>query len=108
MLTAEQLLEMDRPFEFAETSAFGPPHSAGVYAVCYMREIREKEVVLYIGSSVNIAKRLANREHPYRRCFDVFEGSVVYTKCIETPDYIQHEKRLIEEYRPLLNRKHNG
>lgn len=99
-----------RLFDYAETSIFGLPDTGGVYAVCinhypeYGKEIR-RERILYIGSSKNMNKRVCNNmRHPYRVCYNRFDDFLVYTRSIETPDYIELEKYLIMVYKPLLNK----
>lgn len=100
---------MSRLFDYAETSPFGLPTTSGVYAVCirgYDKESYEllSERILYIGSSKNMQKRCLNTKHPYRICYDRFENYCVYTKSIETENYIEMGKKLINIYKPLLNK----
>lgn len=103
-------------FKNVEPSIFGPPSSSGVYAVCIshdciyngMNPRMFKERILYIGSSKNVLKRLSNLKHPYRICFDRFKDKLVYTKVIETDNYIELEKSLIKEYNPILNKQHKN
>ena len=101
---------MDRLFDYAEASPFGLPNTAGVYAVCVNHhkesgKPKSKERILYIGSSKNMRKRVMNNhEHPYRVCYDRLDNFLVYTKSIETEDYVELENNLIKVYKPLLNK----
>lgn len=98
---------MERLFDNEDTNIFGPPPVAGVYAVCVRHNDRKhKERIVYIGSSKNVSKRLKNQSHPYLLCFHRFPRMLVYTKTIETEDFMELEKELIRVYKPLLNRQH--
>lgn len=103
-----------RLFDFADTSPFGLPDTEGVYAVCvnHYKEFNKpkpRERILYIGSSKNMQKRVMNNSnHPYRICYDRFDDFLVYTKSIETEDYVELEKYLIKVYKPLLNKNHKN
>lgn len=91
-----------------ESSIFGPPRKPGVYAVCVKAHPRAAERVLYIGSSQDIFSRVMSLTHPYRVLFDRYDDYLVYTKCHETDDYLELEKKLIRAYKPLLNTQHKN
>jgi excinuclease UvrABC nuclease subunit len=97
---------MGKLFDKVETNTFGIPSKMGVYAVC-IRRIGFKERVVYIGSSKNMSKRLMSLSHPYRKLYDrLTDGDVlVYTKSIMTEHYVDLEKKLIQEYKPILNKR---
>lgn len=95
-------------FTQVDTSVFGPPPFPGVYAICVLSHIRAKERILYIGSSQNIYKRIMAMTHPYRILYNRFNELLVYTRCFECGDYEFVEKKLIQAYRPLLNKTHKG
>lgn len=104
----------ERLFDLLETSPFGLSNKSGVYAVCvsaykeYNKE-KPKERILYIGSSKNMRKRVCDdMSHPYRICLNRFDNLLVYTKSIETNDYKDLEQRLINIYKPLLNKNHKN
>jgi predicted GIY-YIG superfamily endonuclease len=87
---------------------FGPPRACGVYGVFVFKKYLStpKETLLYIGSSKNVRDRVMNLRHPYRKCFTRLSGEDVwvYTKTLETEDYIEKEKILIRHLRPILNK----
>lgn len=95
----------DRFFSNVDTSIFGPPPCSGVYAVCFSRDLKSQESILYIGSSLNMKRRMLSRRHPYMKCFITFFDCYIYTKCFPCEDYIELEKKLIAIYKPLMNNK---
>jgi len=95
-------------FTNVDTSIFGPPKLPGIYAICVTSHIYAKERILYIGSSNNIFKRIMAASHPYRILYDRFSDFLVYTKCFECDDYEFIEKKLIQAYKPLLNKTHKN
>lgn len=85
-----------------EISPFGRPRSCGVYAVWARNFPWETGVnhLLYIGSTVNIRKRLENSKHPYMQAYNKLQG-IVFISFFETYDYLKLEKnlfRLINQY----------
>lgn len=91
------------------------PTEAGVYAVVAFAYDPNKhaslvgsEHLLYIGSSKNIQKRVFHTDHWYTKCYNRFQGSIVYTRHLLTDDYLYVEKSLIKTLRPRLNIIHNG
>lgn len=91
-------------FDNISACPFGPPNRSGVYAVCIRPYNGKKETILYIGSSKNINKRVNAQDHHYRICYDLYDDMLVYTKSIETDDFIEIEKELISIYKPILNK----
>ena len=85
---------------------FGPSYGAGVYAVCAKSTPNHDERILYIGSSKNIKARVLRESHPYIKLIN--KGLHVYLKCIDTDNYIELEKKLINQYKPLLNKQHKN
>jgi len=97
-------------FDNVETSFCGPPPKPGVYAVCVYSRSRNYERVLYIGASMNVKKRILKLNHPYLLAFNRFDGwnFPVFTRVFETEDPFPLEKKLIEIYRPAMNKRGKG
>jgi hypothetical protein len=95
-------------FKKVDTSIFGPPESAGVYAVCYRRTLQGREQIIYIGSAKNMKRRLLNPEHPYMVAFQRYtgEGGYVYTRCFECENFKELEIACIKHYNPKWNKQH--
>ena len=93
--------------EFDEASPF-MFYGAGVYGVFVRSYYLNNERCLYIGSSAKIQKRLMNPNHCYIKLLNRFKNCMVYTRIIETNNYILKEKILIKKYKPLLNIQHKG
>lgn len=94
-----------------EISMFGLPESCGVYAVCISRCDKKKadRKVVYIGSSVNMYKRVMNQAHIYRKLYNELTPEyLVFTAFFETKDHIAEEIRMIKKYRPKHNTIHNN
>ena len=94
-----------------EISMFGPPESCGVYVVCISMSDKKKRdrKVVYVGSSVNMQKRLMNQKHIYRKLYNELTPEyLVFTACFETKDHIAEEIRMIKKYRPKYNTTHNN
>lgn len=91
-----------------DTSIFGPPPMPGVYFICAKSELKRTEHILYIGSSKNMEKRILSPKHPYRILYNRLEKCLVYTRCLETENFIELEKQFIKTLRPLLNRRLYG
>lgn len=88
-----------------DSSPFGPPDSPGVYAVCISStDFAKKDLVMYIGSSTCISKRVLNVNHIYRRLYSRLNNYYVVTKCLVCDDYLSLEKHLIRKYKPRFNR----
>lgn len=102
-LTATQVAIYIEQFRALEPSPFGPPSCAGVYGVFVFHPKSERERLIYIGSSNNVRKRVMALSHPYRRAYSRFDNLYVYTKTLETDDYIDLEKHLIRYFKPWLN-----
>lgn len=80
----------------------------GVYAIA-MKNIDNKQIILYIGQSADIGKRLLNPNHFYIQLYQ--QDYPVYILFIELPDKKKRliiEKRMIRKYKPLFNIHHNG
>lgn len=92
-----------KDFEICE---FGRPNEPGVYIVCTTNYpwYEGKEHILYIGSSLNMGKRIENRRHPYRISIERFNNSLVYVKFLYTSDYKNIESELISTYKPIINK----
>lgn len=89
-----------------DISEFGWSGIMGVYAVCVWDKERDKNYVLYVGSSQDIGKRLANLKHPYRILFDALRYPyIVYIKFKPTKDYRDIEKKFIKKLKPIMNVK---
>lgn len=84
-------------FEFSVVGAMDEP---GVYALVY------DGVIWYIGSSLNVKKRINNANHPYRRLWN--EGTPVACAVYYTNDFIKLEKELINKVQPILNHQHKA
>jgi len=84
----------------------------GVYLVCVKTQYKDfklgKEKIVYIGSSVNIKKRLSRSSHPYMLLYQKLEQHLVYTRSYLTENHIEVEKLLIKKYKPILNKTYNG
>jgi excinuclease UvrABC nuclease subunit len=92
-----------------KVSEFGWNGIAGVYCVCVFNTTKQKNQIIYIGSSKDIGKRVNSTNHFYRlMCNDKREDEIVFIKYKETSNYIQIEKQLIKKIKPFLNIKHNG
>lgn len=92
-----------------ESSCAGPPSQPGVYAVCVMRYdvymMRRELMVVYIGSSENIAKRVLNTNHYYRRLFSLLKSYLVTVLFYECSNFLEEEQSLIKKYHPRFNRR---
>lgn len=94
-----------------EVSMFGLPESCGVYAICISRYNKKKadRKVVYVGSSVNMRKRVMSQNHIYRKLYNELTPEyLVFTACFETKDHIAEEIRMIKKYRPKYNTIHNN
>lgn len=102
----------NNPLEEFIISEFGTPQSCGVYAVIATRNPMTnngnlgKPRVLYIGSAVNMNRRVSGQAHPYKKLYNRLKDFFVCVGFIETKDYINKEIELIKKYRPLLNKQH--
>ncbi len=92
---------------------FGPPRSAGVYAICVISteyalppDLRVPRVV-YIGSSFNMHERVSSVRHPYRRLFNLLKNYYVCGFYNQTSfGHIDLERQLIRKYKPRFNKMH--
>lgn len=98
----------DRLTQYGFSSVGPPPSRPGVYVVCcYSIWYRHgAEHLLYIGSSVNMFRRVMNINHPYRIAYD--RTGAAYTRYLVIDDFRNAERSLIRTLRPLLNIQHNG
>lgn len=87
-----------------EISAFGWNKIKGVYCICSI--VDGINFIHYIGSSIDIGKRLSSSKHPYRVLYN--SGHNVYVKFKETDKYIELEKKLISRLNPPINKHYNG
>lgn len=93
---------------------FGMPRGKGVYVVCSRKinletqEVKKVKVV-YVGSSVDIRRRVMAPSHIYRKLYDALSSThSISVACLETDDHLNEEKRMIEKYRPKFNKQLNG
>jgi hypothetical protein len=90
------------------------PTSCGVYLVCVKATFGcdnisiGDELVVYVGSSHNISKRLLSPNHPYNLLYENQPSLSVYTRSYLCDDYIEVEKRFIKHFKPFFNTQHNG
>jgi len=100
--------------KFQSGYGFGPPNTAGVYAIFVMNIALWRkcniysEHLLYIGSSNNISKRVYNEKHPYYKASIRFNnGNLDYgviVKWMDVDDYLHIEKEMIKALKPPLNK----
>ena len=89
-----------------EISPFGVARESGVYAIWASNSLGRFGIphLLYIGSSQNMAKRIYRNQHPYMIAFNRLSG-MVYASYYETKNYLELERLLIEQYRPIMNKR---
>lgn len=63
------------------------------------------EHLLYIGSGVNVKRRLSGNHHIYDKFF-MLGGYQCMVRILFTADYLEEEKRLIRELKPVFNIQH--
>ena len=88
-------------------SPCGPTTGKGVYAICVMESYKQSpklDLVVYIGSSNNIQKRIMKPSHVYRRLVNLLKNYWVYTFYLECDNHVAREKELIRKYQPRFNR----
>ncbi len=86
-----------------EISAFGWDGFYGVYCI-FTTDKDGKNKLHYIGSSINIGKRIANRKHPYMILWD--NDMCAFIKYKQTDNYLELEKELIGRLNPPMNKQH--
>jgi hypothetical protein len=107
-LTKKEIQGYVHEFSNLSTCALGPPPWCGVYGVFVFHPTSKRERLIYIGSSGNVKKRVMAATHPYRLAYDRFNNLYVYTKTLETDNYIEVEKSLIRHFKPILNRTYKN
>lgn len=95
------------------SSPFGPPDLAGVYAICHLsledlRNGKKNFHCIYIGSSINISRRLHNSKHPFRRMYHLSDTHIATCLYFLTDNYKEKEIELIKKYKPIRNKQHNS
>lgn len=95
--------------DYFEISPFGVGSSPGVYALIFNELVgvlqKRVQVVLYIGSSKNMAKRVYSDKHLYKKLYSIFNGNISVAS-YETEDYLNVEKEIIKLLKPVFNSKH--
>lgn len=91
----------------------GTPSDAGVYLVCLENSVRyggvRCERVMYVGSSNNIKKRMADPTHPLNVLREQYPWpDAVYLRMYICDDYLEREVQFIKLFRPPMNIQHNG
>lgn len=96
-----------------QCSFCGAPSESGVYAVCVRSDLlktknneNKPERILYIGSSLNMKKRIYSRNHPFSFIYSRLSNYNVYVRYLATENYISIEKELISKINPIFNQKH--
>lgn len=91
-------------FDKVRPSLFGPPNSCGVYGIyAFNRFYPHRDRLLYIGSAKNVKKRILKYNHVYIKASNRL-SCMIYSKTLETENYIEFEKILIKSLKPILNK----
>ena len=92
--------------EFESPSVCGISSESGVYVVAVFNHETKKTMVAYIGSSVNMARRVYSKGHPFQKLNDFFDFPfLVHVREIRTKDFISVEKAMIKKYKPAFNQR---
>lgn len=89
-----------------EISEFGYPNTAGCYALCTMNIETKEEKLRYIGTSINLGRRL--RGHSVLNIlYEMFEYPVLvfvrFKEIDENKLRLQTESNLIKQFNPEYN-----
>lgn len=83
-----------------------PPNKSGIYAIFIYNIAKNKKRLIYIGSSLNLKKRLNRLSHSLISHKIVFPFLII-AFAIECENYLEKEKRYIKRLHPILNKQHN-
>lgn len=88
-----------------EVSEFGWHNISGVYCIYTFDILTKIKNLMYIGSSINIGKRIHQKNHPYQNLLQNNECIFIKFKEIKEPESFRKlEISLINRIRPAMNK----